>query len=87
MFTNALTHKIQRKEELSSPQKGEQPTEEQVEVDEAAMNTGVTDESQSLNTSTDQDVKEKEKMLAGVRQFAVNMTTDIKDLLQNEWSS
>jgi len=28
---------------------------------------------------------EKEKILSGVRKFALSMQTDIKDLLKNEW--
>jgi hypothetical protein len=35
----------------------------------------------------DQEVAEKEKLLAGVRQYAINMSSDIKDLLKNEWGS
>lgn len=29
---------------------------------------------------------EKEKLLAGVRQYALSMSSDIKDLLKNEWA-
>jgi hypothetical protein len=32
------------------------------------------------------DVDEKEKLLAGVREYAISMSSDIKDLLKNEWA-
>jgi len=32
------------------------------------------------------DVAEKEALLAGVRQYAMSMSSDIKDLLKNEWA-
>jgi hypothetical protein len=31
-------------------------------------------------------MKEKAKILAGVREYAISMSTDIKDLLKNEWA-
>lgn len=34
----------------------------------------------------DREVAEKEKMLAGVRQYAISMSSDIKALLNNEWA-
>ena len=34
-----------------------------------------------------EDVNEKAKVIDGVRQHYVSMTTDIKDLLKNEWST
>lgn len=44
----------------------------------------VTDEE---GKQIDQEVAEKEKLLAGVRQYAINMSSDIKDLLKNEWGN
>lgn len=34
----------------------------------------------------DNEMAEKEKLLTSVRQYAISMTSDIKDLLKNEWA-
>ena len=57
-----------------------------------SLTTEATEEADQTLDSTkaeeepDKEVVEKEKLLAGVRQYAITMSTDIKDLLKNEWA-
>lgn len=83
MLSSAADRKLARSEELGahiSPQKGSKEGEEGVEGE------NVDRDQEPDEAARDREVKEKEKMLAGVREFALSMSTDIKDLLKDEWT-
>ena len=68
---NAAAAKKEKK--LKNKQEGEEDGETQ-EAEGEEQQDGVI------------DVDEKEKLLAGVREYAISMSSDIKDLLKNEWA-
>ena len=76
MVSSAASRKLQRKEELLEKQN-----------DSNLDSTAQTTMEHADTSSLDAEQQEKEKMLASVRQFAVTMGSDLKDLLKNELGS
>jgi hypothetical protein len=89
MFTNAAQRKVEKNKALNSTAN--------TTIDGEGTSISASEESrleeskdgeisQQKEGDDEEDVQEKEKILAGVRQYAISMSSDIKDLLKNEWA-
>jgi hypothetical protein len=83
MFSNVASRKEKKLESLQNSDIAEDTTIDQT-LDSSLNKTAITEED---GKQVDKEVAEKEKLLAGVREYAINMSTDIKDLLKNEWGN
>ena len=75
MFTNAAQKKLDRQKS----EVGETSAAPDGEVAKA-------EDEENKDENDQEEVAEKAKILAGVRQYAISMSSDIKDLLKNEWA-
>lgn len=86
MFVNAANRKTDKPEGADGLDAGEAD-----EIDFALAGSGplppaFKENSDQKPAEGDDETQEKQKILDGVRKMAVTMTSDIKDLLKNEWA-
>lgn len=83
MFQNVSTRKEKKHLELNTTSNEENDNTRDQTIDSLNQTKDTEAEEGKAN---DSEVVEKEKFLNSVRQYAINMGSDLKDLLKNEWA-
>ena len=81
MLANSVKRRTNKEKEEGEAESGDVPSEEKPSEPENESTAPSQEKKEA-----DPDIIEREKLLAGVRQAAMSMSSDIKDLLKNEWA-